>query len=75
MGLAGMLATGSARFKDVIIPLLSGPDPHNRLGPYRTWEEFHLSYIGGDWPQTVSQWNEGARAEFVSEFIRRRSAP
>ena len=75
MGLAGILATGSDDFSDIIVPLLSGTDPHKRFGSYRTWEEFHLSSLGPNWSQIVSQWNEAARAAFVSEFIRRRYAP
>ncbi len=75
LALASMLATGSEDFKDVIAPLLSGADPQNRLGTYRTWDEFHLSCLGTNWSETVRQWNEGARVEFVSEIIRRRFAP
>jgi hypothetical protein len=75
LALAGILATGSDDFKDVIVPLLSGPNPQDRLGTYRTWDEFHLSCIGANWSDTVSQWNEQARVELVSEIIRRRSAP
>jgi hypothetical protein len=75
LALAGMLATGSDDFKDVIVPLLSGSDPKDRPGTYRTWGEFHPSCLGANWSETVSQWNERARVEFVSELIRRRSAP
>lgn len=75
LALAGMLATGSDDFKDVIAPLLSGANPQDRLGTYRTWEEFHLSCLGANWAETVRQWNEPARVGFVSELIRRRFAP
>jgi hypothetical protein len=75
LALAGMLATGSEDFKDVIVPLLSGANPQERLGTYRTWDEFHPSCLGANWMETVSQWNEQARVGFVSEFIRRRYAP
>lgn len=75
LALAGMLATGSDDFKDIIVPVLSGADPQNRLGTYRTWDEFHLSCLGDNWSDTVRQWDEGARVGFVSEIIRRRYAP
>ena len=75
LALAGMLATGSDDFKDVIVPLLSGANPQDRLGTYRTWDEFHLSCLGANWAETVRQWNEPARVGFVSELIRRRFAP
>ena len=69
-----MLPTGTDDFKDVIVPLLSGTDPHHRFGTYRTWDEFHLSCLGPNWAETVGEWNEAARVGFVSEFIRRRYA-
>ena len=74
LALAGMLASGSDDFKDVVVPLLSGANPHDRLGTYRTWDEFHLSCLGANWSETVSEWHEQARVAFVSELIRRRSA-
>jgi hypothetical protein len=75
VALTGMLATGSDDFTDIIVPLLSGANPQEGLGSYRAWGEFHLSCLGANWSQTVSQWNEPARAAFVTELIRRRSAP
>lgn len=74
LALAGMLATGSDDFKDVIVPLLSGANPKDRLGTYRTWDEFHLTCLGANWAETVKGWNEQARVGFVSELIRRRFA-
>ena len=73
--LAGMLASGSAEFKDVIVPLLSGEDQQTRLRSYRTWSEFHVSSLGANWREAVSGWNEAARVEFVSEILHNRFMP
>ena len=76
LALAGMLATGSDDFKDIVIPLLSGADPQNRLGTYRTWDEFHLSSLGTQLVRhRPSVSGMRARVKFVSEVIRRRFAP
>jgi hypothetical protein len=66
-GLAGMVATGSNDFKDVLVPLLSSEDSNSRLNTYRSWPPFHLSSLGEDWKQTVRSWNDEARVDFVSE--------
>jgi hypothetical protein len=69
VGFAGMVATGSQDFGDVIVPLLSSEDQSIRLDVYRIWEPFPISILGRDWKQTVERWNEGARADFVSTFL------
>jgi hypothetical protein len=67
--LAGMLASGSQDFKDVVLPLLTNANDQVRLGAYRTWPDFHVSSIGPDWQETVRGWSEGGRADFVSELL------
>ena len=69
VGFTGMVATGSLDFRDVIVPLLSSENQSIRLDVYRTLEPFPISILGPDWKQTVRQWNEGARAEFISTFL------
>lgn len=69
LALAGMLASGSEDFKDIVLPLLTGENQQVRLGTYRTWPDFHVSSIGPDWQKTVRGWSEEVRAEFVSELL------
>lgn len=71
LALAGMLASGSEDFKDIIVPILSSSNQQSRLGLYRTWG-LHLSCLGPDWHETVSQWPEEARVDFVSESLHQR---
>jgi hypothetical protein len=70
--LAGMLATGSDDFIDVLLPLLTGDDEHIRLGVYRTGAKFHFSSLGPDWQTVVRRWNEQSRIEFIHELTRNR---
>jgi|SRR5580700_2295202 hypothetical protein len=65
--LAGMLASGSGEFKDIVLPLLTSEN--QRLETYRIWPDFHVSSIGPDWQKTVRGWDEEARTEFVSELL------
>lgn len=74
IGLAGMVATGSQDFRDVLIPLLAAEDYGSRLEVYRTGQPIQLSSLGENWEQTVSQWSESARVTFVSEMIQHSSA-
>jgi hypothetical protein len=67
--LAGMLASGSQDFRDIVIPLLTSDDQQVRLKTYRTWPDFHVSSLGPDWQTTVRAWTEDLRAEFVSELL------
>ena len=69
IAVAGMLATGSEEFGDILLPLLSSADQQVRLGTYRLWSDFHLSSLGADWQKTVTDWSQEIRAEFVSEII------
>ena len=74
IGLAGMVASGSEDFKDVLLPLLAGSDSGSRLDAYRTGEPFQVSSLGNDWQRTVGQWNENARVSFVVEIMHRGQA-
>ena len=73
--LAGMLASGSDDFKDIIEPILSGDDQQAVLGAYRAWDAFHVSSLGPGWRDTVSGWKEEARVAFVSELLHYRNVP
>lgn len=70
--LAGILATGSEEFTDIVVPLLSSEDRQVRLSTYRAWSEFHLSSLGTNWEDFVSTWPEEQRADFVSEILHSR---
>lgn len=74
VGLAGMVATGSDDFKDIIEPLLSSYDRDSHFETYRAWQPFHISSLGKDWRRKLAQWNEEARADFVSEIMLQGSA-
>jgi hypothetical protein len=69
LALAGMLASGSEDFKDIILPILANDDQQVRLEAYRTWPDFHLSSLGPDWQKNVRGWNEEVRSDFVSELL------
>jgi hypothetical protein len=69
--IAAMLASGSAEFADIVIPLLSN-DRQTRLAAYQTYGEFHLSSLGNDWWGVVQGWTEDARIDFVLEMTRDR---
>jgi hypothetical protein len=66
--LAGMIASGSGDFADIILPLLKSDDSQVRLGTYRAGAEFHPTVLGEDWGTIVNGWSEEARIEFVSEL-------
>ncbi|MCJ7547704.1 MAG: hypothetical protein MUP30_12940 [Deltaproteobacteria bacterium] len=65
--LAGMLATGSDDFIDIILPLLTSDNEQVRMSTYRTGAEFHLSSLGPEWRKIVKGWKEDARINFVWE--------
>jgi len=69
ISLAGMVATGSEDFKDVLVTLLAAEDSGSHLEAYRTVEPFQVSSLGENWQQTVKQWNENARVSFVAEMM------
>ena len=73
--LAGMLASGSNDFRDVIEPMLSSDNQQVSLGTYRRWDEFYVSSLGPGWRDTVSSWKEEARVAFVSEILHHRNVP
>jgi hypothetical protein len=70
--LAAMLATGADDFGDIIVPLLSGQDQQTRLRTYRLWPDIQVSTLGRNWREQVRDWNEEARADFVSELLHHR---
>ena len=75
IAVAGMVASGSEDFKDILEPLLSSEDTNLQLEPYRTGEPFEVTSLGAAWEETVSRWPEGARASFVAEMMQRSPAP
>ncbi len=75
IALAGMVASGSEDFRDILEPLLSSEDINLQLGPYRTGEPFEVASLGVAWEETVSRWSENARASFVAEMMQRTPAP
>ena len=75
IAVAGMVASGSEDFKDILEPLLSSEDTNLQLGPYRTGEPFEVTSLGPVWEETVSRWPESARASFVAEMMQRSPAP
>jgi hypothetical protein len=66
--LAGMIATGSEEFSDILIPLLTSDDEQISRGAYRAGGEFHLSSLGSEWRNVVKGWPERARIVFVEEL-------
>jgi len=75
IAVAGMVASGSEDFKDILEPLLSSEDTNLQLEPYRTGEPFQVTSLGAAWEETVSRWPEGARASFVAEMMQTSPAP
>jgi hypothetical protein len=75
IAVAGMVASGSEDFKDILEALLSSEDTNRQLAPYRTGEPFDVTSLGAAWEETVSRWPEGARASFVAEMMQRSPAP
>jgi hypothetical protein len=75
IAVAGMVASGSEDFKDILEPLLSSEDSNLHLEPYRTGEPFEVASLGATWEETVRRWPEGARATFVAEMMQRSPAP
>ena len=67
--LAGMVATGSDEFSDVLLPLLTSPDCQTRLLAYGARCQFYLSTLGPNWKTTVAGWPESARVDFVQTVI------
>jgi hypothetical protein len=72
--LAGMIASGSSDFSDIILPLLTSNDQQTRLRSYRAWSQFHMSTLGPEWRQLIATWDEDARLDFVGEVGRTRES-
>ena len=66
--LAGMLATGSFDFSDIVIPLLSDTDTQISRSTYRAGTVFYLSSLGSNWRDVVGNWSEAARIIFIQEL-------
>ncbi len=73
--LAGMLASGSDDFSDIILPLLTSDDQQLRLRTYRAGARLHPSSLGAEWRNIVKGWNEDPRIEFIKEITRGRWMP
>lgn len=65
LALAGMLATGSDDFLDIIGPALSHEERRDRIRTYVYGFSLHLSSLGPDWRRTIAAWSEDARSDFV----------
>jgi hypothetical protein len=74
IAVAGMVASGSEDFKDILESLLSSEDTNLQLEPYRTGEPFEVTSLGPAWEETVKRWPEGLRANFVAEMMQRSPA-
>ncbi|MCS6326557.1 MAG: hypothetical protein H8K06_05650, partial [Nitrospira sp.] len=70
--LAGMLASGSEDFKDILVPLLSDENNQVSLPIYRAGHEFHISSLGQNWRSIVGAWEEAQRVRFVHEVVQER---
>jgi len=68
--LAGMIASGSEDFKDILLPLLTSADQQVRLRAYRSFREFHVSSLGENWKQIVKTWKDEHQADFIGEIVR-----
>jgi len=68
--LAGMIASGSEDFKDILLPLLTSDDQQVRLRAYRSFREFHVSSLGENWKQIIKSWKDDHRADFIGEVVR-----
>lgn len=69
--LAGMIASGSEDFKDILVPLLTSDDQQVRLRTYRSFREFHISTLGENWKQIVKTWKDDHQADFIGEVVRK----
>jgi hypothetical protein len=67
--LAAMVASGSADFRDILVPLLSSTDQQVRLKTYRLWSDITLTSLGPDWRREVSSWPDDVRADFIGEIL------
>ena len=68
---AAILATGSVDFSDVLLPLLTNADRQVRVSTYDASDAFYPESLGVKWRETVANWDEDARADFVSEVTHR----
>lgn len=66
--LGAMLASGSADFGDIVLPLLTSNDEQVRLKTYRAWQQFHVSSLGPNWRSLVAAWTDDQRVNFAGEL-------
>jgi hypothetical protein len=66
--LSAMLATGSADFKDIIVPLLSHSNEQVRLAAYHRGARVLPTNLGPNWQEMIRGWPEEARLNFVVEL-------
>ena len=72
--LAGMLASGSPDFQDVLVPILSSPDRQRRFSIRRLWDDVSPGVLGQEWQRTLRSWSEDARADFIYDLLHHRSS-
>ncbi|KWA18143.1 NACHT domain-containing protein [Burkholderia territorii] len=73
LAVAAMFAAGTADFRDILAPILSGEDQQERLQMYRLGPDVLASSLGPDWPDVVRGWSEEARVDFVAELLHQRT--
>lgn len=68
LSVAGMVATASEEFGDILVPRLTNPELQIRHETYRSGAELLPTCVGTDWPSIVSLWPEERRIEFLSHL-------
>lgn len=67
--MAGILATGAADFRDILLPRLTDTERSVRVDTYRAGNGLRLSSLGDNWQVDVRTWEVAARVDFVSNMI------
>ena len=70
LALAGMFASGSDDFIDILQPLLTSEDQQVRLRTYSAYNEIHLTSLGQEWLATVTSWSDEQRSDFIHSIAR-----
>ena len=68
LALVAMLATGSADFSDIIVPLVTNTESQVRLRTLRAWSNIHLSSLGSGWRDLFATLEEEQRHDLLSEL-------
>ncbi len=74
-GLACILATGSAEFSDLLVPLVTDDDQQVSLRAYRALGHFYPSSLGDNWRELVAGWEDEQRTTFVEEVVQASGLP